>query len=182
MFGFNWLRSPGAYRKAQDKAGIQFLASLLVCYPEVSTVQYDPKMGDLVLDFILRGKIDWDKLKPFTSLLKESLDTYHALEDGEEPYLAIAGEAVGEQTVLLHITREVATLQRGELTLIARLLHDTFGSLLVVNNHSLDNLEDGFATAQSDLLDQMLGQAQEMRFKSRMIGIREGDRVVVYNR
>ena len=84
--------------------------------------------------------------------------------------------------MLLHITREVATLQRGELTLIARLLHDTFGSLLVVDNHSLDNLEDGFATAQSDLLDQMLGQAQEMRFKSRMIGIREGDRVVVYNR
>lgn len=182
MFGFNWLRSPGAYNNVQDKAGIQFLASLLVCYPEVSSVQYDPKMGDLILDFILQGEIDWEKINPFTHFLQESLDTYHALEDGQKPYLAITGEAVGEKTVLLHITREVATLRRGELTLITELMHTTFGSALVVDNHSLDNLENDFATVQSDLLDQMLGQAQEMRFKSRMVGVREGDRVVVYNR
>ena len=61
-------------------------------------------------------------------------------------------------------------------------MHTTFGSALVVDNHSLDNLENDFATVQSDLLDQMLGQAQEMRFRSRMVGVREGDRVVVYNR
>lgn len=182
MFGLKWLRWPGANNKAQEKAGIQFLASLLVCYPEVSSVQYDPKMGELSLDFILRGTIDWQAIDPFAELLQESLDTYHALEDGVQPYLSITGEAIGEAAAMLHITREIATLQRGELTLIVALLRKTFGSLLVIDDHTPDHLEEEFVTVQSELLDQMLGQAQEMRFQNRMVGLREGDRVVVYNR
>ena len=42
MFGFQSKRS-----KEEEKAGIQFLASMLVCYPEISSLSYDPRRSTL---------------------------------------------------------------------------------------------------------------------------------------
>ena len=55
---------------------------------------------------------------------------------------------------------------------------------LLVDEHSLQKLEEDFATVQSELLDQMLDQVQrrDFRFRMHMVGLRENDRVVVYNR
>ena len=75
-------------------------------------------------------------------------------------------------------------IERDELTLIARLFTERFGKALLVDEHSLQKLEEDFATVQSELLDQMLDQVQrrEFRFRMHMVGLRENDRVVVYNR
>ena len=43
MFGFQSKRS-----KEEEKAGIQFLASMLVCYPEISSLSYDPRRSTLL--------------------------------------------------------------------------------------------------------------------------------------
>ena len=90
----------------------------------------------------------------------------------------------GQKTVVFHVERDVMTLERDELTLIARLFTEHFGKALLVDEHSLQKLEEDFATVQSDLLDQMLDQVQrqEFRFRMHMVGLRENDRVVVYNR
>ena len=50
MFGFRSQRS-----KEEEKAGIQFLASMLVCYPEISSLSYDPRRSTLTFEFIVRG-------------------------------------------------------------------------------------------------------------------------------
>lgn len=180
MFGFKSQRR----KQSEEKAGIQFLASLLVCYPEISSVTYDPQKVALTLDFVLRGSYPPQALDAFTKLLSESIATYHALVDGTEPYLEIRGEEIAAEhkLVMFHVEREVATLERDELTLIARLFTEHFGRNLLVDSHSLKTLEQDFAAVQSELLDQMLGRAAEIQFRMHMVGLREGDRVVVYNR
>ena len=160
MFGFRSQRS-----KEEEKAGIQFLASMLVCYPEISSLSYDPRRSTLTFEFI---------------------ETYHVLVADEEVGANIWVEEVSaeKKTVMFHVERDVMTLERDELTLIARLFTERFGKALLVDEHSLQKLEEDFATVQSELLDQMLDQVQrrEFRFRMHMVGLRENDRVVVYNR
>ena len=145
MFGFRSQRS-----KEEEKAGIQFLASMLVCYPEISSLSYDPRPATLTYQLKVRG----------------------------------ASPARAHTTDMFHVERDVMTLERDELTLIARLFTERFGKALLVDEHSLQKLEEDFATVQSELLDQMLDQVQrrEFRFRMHMVGLRENDRVVVYNR
>ena len=160
MFGFRSQRS-----KEEEKAGIQFLASMLVCYPEISSLSYDPRRSTLTFEFIVRGDYPARELDAFARLLSESIETYHVL---------VADEEVGANI----------WVERDELTLIARLFTERFGKALLVDEHSLQKLEEDFATVQSELLDQMLDQVQrrEFRFRMHMVGLRENDRVVVYNR
>lgn len=180
MFGFK----SQSRSKAEEKAGIQFLAALLVCYPEISSVTYDPKKTALTFDFVVRGSYPEKELNAFTKLLSESVETYHALTDGSHVYLVVRGEEIvaENRTVMFHVDRDIRSLDRGELTLLARLFTEHFGKALLVDSHSLKSLEQDFASVQSELLDQMLGQARELHFRMHMVGLREGDRVVVYNR
>ena len=46
----------------------------------------------------------------------------------------------------------------------------------------MTTLEPEFSNMQSNLLDQMFDLAQSSRIKDRMIGMRDKDKVVVYNR
>lgn len=181
MFGFQSKRS-----KEEEKAGIQFLASMLVCYPEISSLSYDPRRSTLTFEFIVRGDYPAARLDAFARLLSESIETYHVVVADEEVGANIWVEEItaGQKTVMFHVERDVVTLERDELTLIARLFTEHFGKALLVDEHSLQKLEEDFATVQSDLLDQMLDQVQrqEFCFRMHMVGLRENDRVVVYNR
>ncbi len=181
MFGFRSQRS-----KEEEKAGIQFLASMLVCYPEISSLSYDPRRASLTFEFVVRGAFPAADLDAFARLLSESISTYHVVVAGEEVGANIWVEEVSAagKTVMFHVERDVMTLERDELTLIARLFTDRFGKALLVDEHSLQKLEQDFATVQSEILDQMLDQVQrrEFCFRMHMVGLRENDRVVVYNR
>ena len=79
MFGFQSKRS-----KEEEKAGIQFLASMLVCYPEISSLSYDPRRSTLTFEFIVRGDYPAVRLDAFARLLSESIETYHVVVADEE--------------------------------------------------------------------------------------------------
>jgi hypothetical protein len=82
----------------------------------------------------------------------------------------------------VHVRRQLSTMLRGELDLLAELFSDKFGDALQTDAHTLAALEPEFSNMQSNLLDQMFDLAQSSRIKERMIGMRDKDKVVVYNR
>ena len=134
----------------------------------------------LTFEFIVRGDYPARELDAFARLLSESIETYHVLVAN----IWVEEVSAEKKTVMFHVECDVMTLDRDELTLIARLFTERFGKALLVDEHSLQKLEEDFATVQSELLDQMLDQVQrrEFRFRMHMVGLRENDRVVVYNR
>ena len=79
----------------------------------------------------------------------------------------------------LHLVRDVATLTRDELSLVADILYDAFPQTLLLDER--DPLDPNFEVEQENLLDHMLGTMRQQRLHEKLLGIREGDRVVVYN-
>ena len=100
MFGFRSQRS-----KEEEKAGIQFLASMLVCYPEISSLSYDPRRSTLTFEFIVRGDYPARELDAFARLLSESIETYHVL---------VADEEVGVNIWVEEVSAEKKTVMASE--------------------------------------------------------------------
>jgi len=186
MFGLGKLFSSrgreAKNKETKPKTGVQLLGAMLVCYPEIATVAYDPKDGQLVLGFVVREPLpERRELEEFAALLDESVQAYHELVGSQLVWTAVDVEA-HNNTLVLHVRRSLADFMRGELELLGTLMRDRFGGQLVVDKHSPENLEPDFADLQSELLDQMLECVQEAAIRERIIGLRENDRVVVYNR
>lgn len=181
MFGFKQNGKAESGRK-QASIGVQLIASLLVCYPEIDTVTYEPEDTEITLDFVVKGStVSHEEMEEFAKLLDESVQTYHDLHGGNPVWLAVDADIHG-QRMAVHVKRQLSTMLRGELDLLAQLFQDKFGDKLQADGHNIDVLEPEFSSLQSNLLDQMLDTAQEQRIKERMIGMRDKDKVLVYNR
>ena len=169
-------------RQNQMQVGVQLLGSLLVCYPEIAAVTYDPKRDNLELTFMVRQPLPPGKAPDeFADFLQESLEAYHDLEAGYYIWSSVDAEEQGD-TLLIHVARNLMDLSRGELEVMAELMVDRFGDKLMVDSHTEENLEPDFAAMHSELLDRLLDQAPDIIIKERMAAVRENDRVVVYNR
>ena len=95
MFGFKRNNQQASGRPAAQP-GIQLLASMLVCYPEIESVTYEPKNTELTMDFVISRDVAQSELEEFVKFLDESLQTYHSLETGQPVWLAAEAEAAAE--------------------------------------------------------------------------------------
>ena len=161
--------------------GVQLLASMLVCYPELYAVAYEPQDTEITLDFVVKKKIADEEMEEFANLVDKSVQTYHDLHGSGPVWLALDADVNGSR-MTVHVRRQLATMLRGELDLLAELFCDKFGDDLQIDVHTLDSLEPDFSNMQSNVLDQMFDMAQSSRIREKMIGMRDKDKVVVYNR
>ena len=73
-------------------------------------------------------------------------------------------------------------LSEAELSLVVHLLKDRFGEALLVDPHGAEVLDAEFRMIQHETLERMLMAVRELPLRDRLVGIRERDQVVVYNR
>ena len=154
-------------RQNQMQVGVQLLGSLLVCYPEIASVTYDPKRDNLELAFMVRQPLPPGKgADEFADFLQESLEAYHELEAGYNAWSSVEAEEQGD-TLLFHVARNLMDLSRGELEVMAELMLDRFGDNLMVDSHTEENLEPDFAAMHSELLDRRYGAMERQELQRR---------------
>jgi hypothetical protein len=166
--------------KKPNMDGINLLVSILVCYPEIGTISFEPKDDSLNLAFALvkvPEKEDFNTVKEF---ITDSILTYHILEGFRNAQIDVSLEAQ-DGTAFLHIIRDVATISQGELGLISVLIRDHFGKILLCDAEQMMTEEDGEGV-QEDVIDHMIGSLKINHIPDRMIGIREEGRVMVFNK
>ena len=139
-------------RQKPSKEGVSLLASILVCYEEITKVSYEPENATIRLTFSIEESLTHAQFQKIGKLLAESIAAY----------LDLTG---------LHA--------RDELSLVADILYDAFPETLLLDER--DPLDPNFEVEQENLLDHMLGTVRQQRLHEKLLGIREGDRVVVYN-
>ena len=184
---FDFLRArftggnPSRSKSEQARPGVQLLASVLVCFPEIEAVSYDPHEGMLTMDFVVRAEIPPVEMERFSALLAESIETYHLIGDGAVSEMSFSYEQHAALT-MIHLARRMDELSEKELSLIVQLLTERFGKDLLVDAHGADTLDAEFSFLQHETLERMLLAVREIPLRDRLVGIRERDQVVVYNR
>ena len=162
--------------------GINLLISILVCYPEIGAVSYEPKDDTLHFSFTLRELPSRQVYEDAGELIRESILTYHSLEGFEDGRIEIFLEGQGH-TAFFRIVRDMRTISQGEIGMISTLMRERFGKTLIADEESRPEAVEFDLAAREDAIDNMIGSFKIARSgTNRMIGIREEGRVLVFNK
>lgn len=170
------------YNQEDEKIsdGVNLLISILVCYPEIGAINFDPKQNSLKMTFMLSNLLDLNDIAKCKQLLADSISAYHFLENTTIDIVEIEVSTYGSIT-MLHVIRDVSTLSKTEITLIIALLRDKLQECLIIDNN--DSLLEEELMVQEEVIENMLESMKKQYLPyNNLIGIREDGKVLVFNK
>ena len=159
--------------------GVNLLISLLIRYPEIATIKFDPQNSCLILKFMLSSLPSELEFSTIKDLLINSIIAYNRLESF--PLKTSEVELHTHiQVAMITIIRDVYTLSKNEITLIITLLEDNFKKFLVIDSSDSQQEED--LLIQEEVIENMLDNIKSHQHLHGLLGIRESGRVLVFNK
>lgn len=158
---------------------VSLLISMLVRYPELATINFDPRHQTLKFTFLLTRVLSEDEFDAFRRRLLESLKAYAWLEGLEVATTEVGLTKYGDVSVV-EVVRDVRSLSQGEVSLTIDLIRGVFAPILVVDRG--ESVQEEELAAQEELIEQMLEDLRESRSDRNLIAFREEGRVLVFNK
>jgi hypothetical protein len=165
--------------KEEVTDSIGLLISILVRYPEVATINYDPEQRILKFTFITSRVLDPVQEKDLSGRLLESIEVFSILE-GKAIRLSMVDYQECESYTMVEIQRDVETLKQEEIALIVELFRQSLENSLVTDEgHSLYE-ED--LLMQDEIIQHMLESVRDCAGDKKLFAFREEGRVLVFNK
>lgn len=163
----------GATQSEASMDGVQLVASLLMCFPEMAKVTLDSQDEGVWLDFALRGAPPEERMQTADKLIMDSLRLYHEIE-------GISGSKIAfyYEKRALHIFRDIGSLSRAEIGILVTIIKDNFADMLLTD--ALNDIDEDVLYNQSEMIDHRIRFLRENHISENMVGIREEGRVMVY--
>ena len=158
--------------------GIDFFVSIMLRYPEIATVKYDPGRCGVRFTFILSEIVSAMEQAKFKEVLVKSLLTYYQLEGQKDADVDLE-ITVGDEITLIEITRDVASLNPNEIGIMVTLFRESFGQAAVVESSA--GFEDDLPYRE-EIIRHTLETLKKDQLEKRLIALREEGRVLVFNK
>jgi len=159
--------------------GVNLLISILISYPEIGTVSFDPQYNQLKLKFMLSAIPSADEFSNIKHLLIDSIAAYNMLE-GLPLQTAEIQLDTHDKVAMFSIIRDVQTLSKNEITMIITLLREKLQDYLILDFNVSLSAED--LLSQEEVIETMLENLKQQSLLHGLIGIRENSRVLVFNK
>ncbi len=164
----------------QVSDGANLLISMLVRYPEIGTINFDPDANSLKLTFMIAGIPTATEFEAAKGLLINSIAAYHLLEGITDSSIDVELSSY-EQVAILTVLRDVQTMSRGEMGLTIKLLRERFAERLVADRNDA-MLEEDLLLQEAVIEDMLENMREQDNDDHSLIGIREDGRVFVFNK
>jgi len=153
------------------------LTSILIHYPEIATINLDPK--DRVIKFSFYLKNITIELGEIEKYMQQALQAYYYLEGIKSEVNAFTFEQL-DQFTIMEFCRDINSLSQKEISLVIALLKDQFGASLISDEDEDLNVDN--QTLHEELISYMLENAKRSRTNIELIALRDEGKVVVYNK
>jgi hypothetical protein len=172
-----WFRYKGNRNNVTDSVGL--LISILVRYPEVATINFDPEKYLLKFTFIFAQIMSKSELDNLGNKLMDSIAVYNLLEGKDTRFVSLNHQFCSDLT-MIEVNRDVDTLTQEEIALIVELFRQYQQGNLVTeeNEHFIE--ED--LIAQEEIIDHMLESIKCSTQDKPLFAFREEGRVIVFNK
>ena len=147
---------------------MSLIAFLLVRYPEIGSVRFDPEQKIFQFCFVLTKAIDESEFRDFSNQLTLSLGSISQLQ-GREIGLVEMDFTDYQDLTFLEITRDIDSLTQEEIALIIGVVRQYFEERLLLDQEETVQEEDEI-------------HLKDSRQEKKLIGFREEGRVLVFNR
>lgn len=159
---------------------VGLLITMLVRYPEIGNIHYEPQGEILRIRFLIAGDAAADQGGELTGVVRESLTILVELSGLQPALLEVSSRHEHEGLSVLEVCRDVGTLTQEEVSLLVSLLRDRLGERLVVDHGDL--LLEEEAMAQEELIEDLLADLKKGQDVRNLIALREDGRVMVFNK
>lgn len=160
-----------------DSVGL--LISILVRYPEVAAINFDPWEHILKFNFICSRVVDEEEMQRFVSLVLDHIRAYNYLEKRETPLVEISHQ-VYDNLTLIEMKRDVATLAQDEIALVVEVFYRFWENALVSDLG--DNMIEEDLVVQEEIIEHMLESVRDSVGNKRLYAFREEGKVLVFNK
>jgi hypothetical protein len=158
---------------------MSLIVFLLMRYPEIGSVRFDPDQKTLQFSFVITKKFTGEEFEPFREKLLGSLSAIAELQ-GKQLEMAKIIFAEYEGLTFLEITRDIDSLNQEEIALIIGVVQQYFEGFLLLDQEESVQEED--TVLQEEMIEHMLEDLKDSRQEKKLIGFREEGRVLVFNR
>lgn len=156
--------------------GLGTLIAVMMRYPEVSSVQYDPDDKTLSVSFILRRALEEPTWQGLADHLSDVLTTYRAVTGRPLGTIALSRLSLGSVTGL-ELTRDVLTVSVEEVGMTIEVLRDLFDTDVLADPHDL--LEEEMLLQEETIQESL--EAIVQGGSGHLVALRDEGRVVVFN-
>ena len=168
------------YKNGDDVSdSIGLLISILVRYPEVGSINFDPQAHELRLTFILAGDAENTKITGIKQLIVDSVHIYHQLEK-IRPYVFAVECNNNDNYTIIDIKRDIDTLSRNEISFLMELFHVHFPHALVTD-HNEEMWEEDLQI-QDEMIGHLLEGIKNAKTDKKLIAYRDEGKVLVFNK
>lgn len=168
------------YRGKEDVTdSVGLLISILVRYPEVATINFDPDQQILKFNFITSRPLESGEMEDFGRTLLDSIEVFNKLEN-KATRLSLVDYRECESFTMIEIQRDVENLVREEIALIVALFRRFFDNSLILDDNSGFYEED--LQIQEEIIEHMLESVKDCAGDKKLFAFREEGRVLVFNK
>lgn len=169
------------YKVKEDVTGsVALLISILIRYPEVATINFDPEQQVLKFTFILSKVLDSEEFEGMKIKLLKSIDVFNTLES-KKVRLSIIKHNVYDNLTLIEIQRDVDAMVQEEIALIVEFFRSYFPKNLVIEKDESIIIEEELIV-QEEIIEHMLESVRSVAGDKRLFAFRDEGRVLVFNK
>ncbi|OPY63187.1 MAG: hypothetical protein A4E56_00781 [Pelotomaculum sp. PtaU1.Bin065] len=166
--------------KSNDVNGsVGLLISILVCYPEVAAINFDPEKQLIRFTFIYSKVLIENELDNLKARLFNSIEVYNQLEGRKNSIISLNSQICDNLTII-EVQRDVNTLFQEEITLIVELFRQCFNNNLVTEGY--DQYIEEEIVAQEEMIGHMLERIKGTSQDKYLFAFREEGRVLVFDK
>lgn len=160
---------------------INLLTSMLLCYPDLSIIAYEPhRDGDrMYLSYIIEKVISDEECKQLEDFVQESIFAYQFLEKLEAEIIEVKVD-IKENATFVNVRRDIKTFFQPELRLISTIVNDKLTKDMPIREKDRLTLADMILT-QTEKIDTTLASLKLNPPREHMVGVRDDGKVLVYN-
>lgn len=166
-------------RRQVSQEDVEVLAALLVAFPQISRVTFDPVERGLSLAFLCQGPVSELKREQLRSLYLQSIDVYLSLAEQKSSKVCCYWETIDEFHSF-HVERDVASLSTSELSLTVSLVAGEVPVISDLNEPIAPEAE--FSWSSRLFLQEILERVRELKCPRKLVALREGERVIVFHK
>ncbi len=168
------------YKGQEDLTNsVSLLISILIRYPEVAKIKFDPEKNILKFTFIYAGIMTESEITGLKQNTISSIQVYHSLEY-KAPRIINLDYRVSDGFTMIEIQRDVDTLVQEEIALMVELFRQYINKNLITEES--EQLVEEDLEVQEELIEHMLASVKMKSENKRLYAFREEGRVLVFNK
>lgn len=164
--------------RKNESPATRLLISMLIRYPEVSSVRYDPETKSLVFSFFVQGILDEQKQVDCHQSLATHLEICGSLDRKCASIGKLLFSPLDDMTWITY-QQSIQLISAAELIILTHVLHTHFPEQVALDLLGIEHYD---LEQQEEVIDRLLGLPETLGENKLVVAYREDGKVYVYNK